>query len=413
VGVVSSVWAESARLPSAVVSRAVRLAREYRRAVVTDDLFLLALTELDESQPARRALAAVGVSSERLLPQIRTAGDDAGRGSAGGMLFSPAYYTLQGLAQGFAAALGDGVISAEHVLLAILWSGNSRSLPLLRHLDVTREAIVAALAELGVPVPRAELPALIEVEWGEPVWFDRDQTKQVLDHVRLNLDPGTRWGFNYDGDRARVHAERSVDLATLVREALDDEQLPAAQEAWECAVAELRERTTRPASRRPPRQHPLPPMLHDPDLSSVSVLSEREAGDHHAVALAVNDSEGTPYLVIGEYVRDPDGDRGWRMCSGFEAPDRVIPGKPDPWASFGACVSGGHFFGGGRVQSTSTNDVARVRLVWDDGYTVADELQDGVALLFGARDALDRATVEFLDPAGRLIGSHTVFVDEL
>jgi hypothetical protein len=394
------------------LSRAARLARELRRAVVTDDLFLLALTDLDESQPARRALAAVGVSSERLLPQIRTTGDDLDRRSTDGLRFAPAYYTLHGLAQGFAAALGDGVISAEHVLLAILWIGNSRSLPLLRHLDVTREAIVAALAERGVPVPRAELPALIEVEWGEPVWFDRDQTKKVLDHVRLHLEPATRWGFNYDGDRARVHAERSVDMATLVREALDDEQLPIPQEAWECAVGELRERTARPASRRPPRQHPLPPMLHDPDLSSVSVLSEREAGDHHAVALTVNDSDGEPYLVIREYVRDPDGDRGWRMCSGSEGPDRVIPGKPDPWASFTAYASGGHFFAGGRVQSTSTSDVARVRLVWDDGYTLEDELGNGVALLFGARDAHGRATVEFVDPAGRLIGSHVVFVDE-
>jgi hypothetical protein len=217
---VTSVWAESARLPSAVLDGAARHARQLGRGVASDDLFLLALADLDGSQPAGRALAAVGVSSERLLPYIRTSGDDSDRPSERGLRFAPAFYTLQGLAQGFAASLGDGVISPEHVLLAILWTGHSHSLPALRHLDVTREAIIEELRELGVPVPQAELPRLVEVEFGERVWFERDQTSEVLDHVRLHLSPDTHWGFNYDGDRAWIHAERSVDMIALVREAL-------------------------------------------------------------------------------------------------------------------------------------------------------------------------------------------------
>ncbi len=188
--------------------------------MVSDDLLLLALAELDERQPARRALAAAGVSSERLLPHIRASGDDVGRLSGGGLGFAPAFYTLQGLAQGFAATLGDGVISAEHVLLAILWTGNSHSLEALRRLDVTREAIAHELSELGIPVPQAELPRLVEVEWGERVWFERDQIGDVLDHVRLHIDPDTHWGFNYEADRAWIWAERSVDMDTLVRRAL-------------------------------------------------------------------------------------------------------------------------------------------------------------------------------------------------
>jgi hypothetical protein len=219
---VISVWAESARLPSVVCDCAARHTRELGRAVVSDDLFLLALTDLDESQPARRALAAAGVSSERLLQHIRTSGDDVGRRSGDGLRFAPAYYTLHGLAQGFAATLGDGVISAEHVLLAILWTGNSQALPALRHLGVTREAIVHELSELGLPVPQAKLPRLVEVEWGERVWFERDQIGDVLDHVRLHMDPDTRWGFNYEADRAWIHAERSVDMDALVRGALTD-----------------------------------------------------------------------------------------------------------------------------------------------------------------------------------------------
>lgn len=216
----TSVWAGSARLPSAVFDGAARNALELGRVVVSDDLFLLALADLDESQPARRALAAAGVTGERLLQHIRTSGDDVGRPSGGGLRFAPAYYTLHGLAQGFAATLGDGVISAEHVLLAILWTGNSHAFAALRHLDVTRETIVHELSELGIPVPRAQLPRLVEVEWGERVWFERDQIGDVLDHVRLHLDPDTHWGFNYEANRAWIHAERSVDMDALVRRAL-------------------------------------------------------------------------------------------------------------------------------------------------------------------------------------------------
>jgi hypothetical protein len=76
-----------------------------------------------------------------------------------------------------------------------------------------------------------------------------------------------------------------------------------------------------------------------------------------------------------------------------------------------ACATGGSFFAGGRVQSTSAN-VARVRLVWDDGYVLEDELQNGAALFFGARDSFHPATAEFLDSAGRLIGAHTTPIDE-
>jgi hypothetical protein len=39
--------------------------------------------------------------------------------------------------------------------------------------------------------------------------------------------------------------------------------------------------------------------------------------------------------------------------------------------------------------------IARVRVRWADGYVLEDDIQNGIALLFGARDALQPATVEF------------------
>lgn len=152
-------------------------------------------------------------------------------------------------------------------------------------------------------------------------------------------------------------------------------------------------------------------MLSAPDLASVRILSEREAGDRYAVALTVDDATGERYLIIRELVRAHGKDGGWRRCSGCEGQDRVIPGKPDPYVSFYAYADHGHFFAGGQIQSASI-DPARVRLVWDDGYALDDDIRNGTVLLFGTRDALQPATVEFLDPAGQVIGSHMTLINE-
>jgi hypothetical protein len=52
------------------------------------------------------------------------------------------------------------------------------------------------------------------------VWFERDQINDVLNHVRLHVDPDTHWGFNYEADRAWIRAESTVDSHALVRAAL-------------------------------------------------------------------------------------------------------------------------------------------------------------------------------------------------
>jgi hypothetical protein len=57
-------------------------------------------------------------------------------------------------------------------------------------------------------------------------------------------------------------------------------------------------------------------------------------------------------------------------------------------------------------------DIARVRVRWADGYVLEDDIQNGIALLFGARDALQPATVEFLDHVGRVIEAHLTLIDE-
>ena len=138
-------------------------------------------------------------------------------------------------------------------------------------------------------------------------------------------------------------------------------------------------------------------------MESVRVLSERRAGDQCAVALTVEDRSGERYQVIRVLARE---DGAWRLGGGFEGPDRTLPGKPDPYVSLGA-YPGSRFFAGGTVQSAEF-DVARVRLVWDDGQVLEDQVENGVVLFLGSRESLDPATAEFLDHDRRLIGTHVI-----
>jgi Clp amino terminal domain, pathogenicity island component len=216
-----SVWGRSPQIPGWILDAVAAHASQLGRTIISDDLFLLALTELDEATRARRALAAAGVNTAAVLAEIRVAGDRS-LPVQPPLQFAPASYTMHGRAEGFAVALGDGRITPEHILLAVLWDPMSHSSQLLWRLGVSRERIVDRLRELGVPVPGAPLPHQSEVEYGERVWFARDDVRRVLDHLRLHIPPGTQWRFNYEGDRAWARAEASVDLPVLVRAALTD-----------------------------------------------------------------------------------------------------------------------------------------------------------------------------------------------
>jgi hypothetical protein len=137
------------------------------------------------------------------LAQIKVNGD-APLDPAAPLTSSPAFYALKGRTQGFAAALGTGRITPEHVLLGLMWDPASRSSHLVWRLGASRERIVERLRDLGIPTPAAPLPRQREVEWGARVWFDRADVKRVVDRLRLHIPPGTRWGFNYDGSAKGV-----------------------------------------------------------------------------------------------------------------------------------------------------------------------------------------------------------------
>jgi hypothetical protein len=171
-------------------------------------------------------------------------------------------------------------------------------------------------------------------------------------------------------------------------------------------LKELSNRADMRPSRRLPKHSGLPKRLV-PDLASIQVLSERRTSDTCVVALTVADLSGDRYLLIRVFIHEAGE---WRAAGGSEGLDRTVRAKHDPYLPLYA-YAGGRFVGGGRV-NTTTFGVARVRLVWEDGYELEEEVENGVVLFLGSRASLDPATIEFLDQAGCVLGSHSAFVDE-
>lgn len=176
----------------------------------------------------------------------------------------------------------------------------------------------------------------------------------------------------------------------------------------QCVLEELSRRAESGPSRRLPKYPGAPKMLLVPDPASIQVLSERSTSDRCAVALTVDDVDGDRYFMIQVFAREADE---WHREGGSEGLDRTIAGKYDPYLPLFAYARNGHFFGGGSVHSTTPN-IARARLIWEDGYQLEEEVENGVVLFFGARDSLDPATVELFDQAGCLLGRHPAFVDQ-
>lgn len=183
--------------------------------VASDDLFLLAIAELAEGTTAREVLESVGVNAERLATEISSRARPMPVES-NGLLFPPAFNSMAGRAEAFAASLGDGPISPEHVLIALIWDPSSQASQLLWRLGVRREDIIDGLRSRGVTVPRASIPPQVEVEWGERIWIDRDDVQHLIAELPKRLPPDGHFGFNYEADRAWVTAEASIDLRALV-----------------------------------------------------------------------------------------------------------------------------------------------------------------------------------------------------
>jgi hypothetical protein len=115
---------------------------------------------------------------------------------------SPAFNAMLGRAQAFAATLGDGTITHEHVLLALIWDPTDQASQRIWRLGVSRERLVERLAEEGEDEPRGERLSTLGCKGGdaepEPEQTEEDEGQPLLrapDHLgRPRSDDPGRYG---------------------------------------------------------------------------------------------------------------------------------------------------------------------------------------------------------------------------
>ncbi len=149
---------ESAVLEAAL-AEAIRLGHQW----AGPPHILIAL--LDERRPsvAKEVLHALGVRRGTIEHEaVRRYGcTDRATDGRSGATTDILWHETSGRVQGLAAALGTGVISPEHVLIALVWQPRQRWLEdLLVSVGTSRDAVVAELAGRGVPVPVGAPPRL-------------------------------------------------------------------------------------------------------------------------------------------------------------------------------------------------------------------------------------------------------------
>lgn len=185
---------------------------------------LLGILRGDPEDVARRALEQTGVDAALVEGWI-TRMDTAGGEETSGVKPNPRWYTIEGRAEGMAAALGATEAGTVHFVLALLW--DQRRWSLTEAPGVSREAIVSALAQLGVTLPAGPMPELErERDFTLYVEFPRAMTSEVLQLLAERHPPGSgpTFGFNNkDDETAWVRAEDGIDLQGIVAEAIASE----------------------------------------------------------------------------------------------------------------------------------------------------------------------------------------------
>ena len=202
--------------------RALREALRLGHVTVGRPHVVLALLDQDRPSTARQVLRENGLDRARTEAsadrQGRRGEDDAS--TPHGATAGPQWHETAGRAQGFAATLGAGAHDPEHVLLALLWDPGDRWFAdLLRSAQTSREAIVAALAGRGVPLPHVPLPDLPPPKT-QAAAFPKGRVND-LNWALRRTSPNLHWGIGSDPEdpqRSVVLAAADVDLAPVLDE---------------------------------------------------------------------------------------------------------------------------------------------------------------------------------------------------
>jgi hypothetical protein len=179
-----------------------------------EHLLLAILSPAFDDSPASKALARCAVTREAVEAAIG-AKQPRKRPERSGVTTNPACHDVVGFATGLASWRGTGAVTAEHVLIAQVYEAQSEG----KMLTASRAAILSTLAELGVDVPEAPLPApRRRVQRGERIYVSLDDLGALLAELPRLVPGGISW--NRDDTRGWVQAPVDVDLTKVIPFAL-------------------------------------------------------------------------------------------------------------------------------------------------------------------------------------------------
>ena len=144
--------------------RAAKEAKALGLSTMGPSHLLLALLHPEEDTSASRVLRATGGDFGQLKAAVAAA---SGNSASGESADPPRWITLDlpghnvtARAEGLAAGLGASRVSAEHLLLAVLWSSEPRTAFLFEQMGAQRDEVWGELRRQGIAVPAAGPPSV-------------------------------------------------------------------------------------------------------------------------------------------------------------------------------------------------------------------------------------------------------------
>lgn len=217
-------WDSSAA--SGISRRAFAETQELGHRYCTDLHFLLALHKPPQPTVTAEALAALGLSYERVRDQIEEL-NPRPRRKWSGAGSTPTFQLILGAAQGVAIGMGASSVSDEHVLLAFAYAdqgGGSR----LESFGIDADEVVAELRARGIRVPQLQPPAAPTPSGplGPWVYFPKEAWSAVTQELAKAYPPGTaHWGSNRSQWKRGywwVAGEDHIPMEEIVRRAVKD-----------------------------------------------------------------------------------------------------------------------------------------------------------------------------------------------
>jgi len=219
---------------------------------VGTDLLLLALARSQGTAgDVLRELGATPAAMTAIIDQLNADRDAAARpetdekGRPRHVRPTPAAEHARGRANGLAIGLGERE-SSVHLLLALAYDRSGIHNGVLRHVGVSRSAIVESLKARRVTVPPNPPPRDPDPMTQAVILPDADARVVVAELGRRSIADRTtyfdeeghgRWGYGGVPDRpgdARLSAQAVVDLRGVVKAALEEAGLPQPSESdWE------------------------------------------------------------------------------------------------------------------------------------------------------------------------------------